>query len=258
MKVPVNSKFNRFRAAYSRFFNAESAAIKSLALEDDVAYRIYNDVRGRTMTDANRIHNLVIATRYIVVNKIQGDFIECGVWRGGSMMAIAKTLLESHEIGRELFLYDTFLGMTPPIFVDVDLAGNKASELMQKEFNSKQGEYKDGVIAYASLGDVEAGMRSTGYNMEQINYVQGDVLETLLLSNHQQIALLRLDTDWYESTKFELQILWPKIATGGVMIIDDYDHWSGCRKAVDEYFTQMEVKPLMMKMSTGRIIVKTS
>ncbi len=254
--MPVNSKFIRFRTTYSRLFNRESAATKSLALEDELAYQIYLDVRSRTMTDANRIHNLIIATRYIVENRIQGDVIECGVWRGGSMMAIAKTLLENQEIGRELFLYDTFLGMTQPIFEDVDLAGNKALELMQRESNSKQGEYRDGVIAYASLGDVKAGMQTTGYKMEQVNCVQGDVLETLLLSNHEQIALLRLDTDWYESTKLELEILWPKITKGGVMIIDDYDYWSGCRKAVDEYFTQIGVKPLMMKMSTGRIILK--
>ena len=76
----------------------------------------------------------------------------------------------------------------------------------------------------------------TGYPEEKIHFVQGRVEETIPASAPDSISLLRLDTDWYESTKHELVHLFPRLSPSGVIIIDDYGHWKGCRKAVDEYF----------------------
>jgi len=148
--------------------------------------------------------------------------------------------------------------MTKPIDKDKDYSGRSAASQM---LSSKKvsGEYTSDVKAMASLPDVIAGMESTGYPKSKIKYVSGDVCETLLateLPTH--IALLRLDTDWYESTKVELEVLWNRVTVGGVVILDDYDHWEGAKIAVDEFFANRSDKPILFKMLTGRILVKTS
>lgn len=98
---------------------------------------------------------------------------------------------------------------------------------------------------------------STGYPKEKINFVKGLVEETIPQTQINKIAILRLDTDWYSSTKFELEHLYPKLVKGGVLIIDDYGHWEGCKKAVDEYFTNNNIPIFMMRIDyTGRLIIK--
>jgi O-methyltransferase len=88
--------------------------------------------------------------------------------------------------------------------------------------------------------------------------VPGRVEETLAFDLPDQIALLRLDTDWYESTKVSLEQLYPRLVPGGVLIIDDYGHWQGCRKAVDDYFYKTDQKILLQRIDyTGRIGIKT-
>jgi O-methyltransferase len=87
------------------------------------------------------------------------------------------------------------------------------------------------------LEDVRRNLLSTGYPEEKCHFIKGDVLKTIPHEAIDEIAILRLDTDWYESTRHELQHLYPKLTRGGVLIVDDYGHWQGCRKAVDEYFT---------------------
>jgi O-methyltransferase len=83
------------------------------------------------------------------------------------------------------------------------------------------------------------------------------VEDTIPASVPEQIALLRLDTDWYESTKCELEILFPRLVKGGVIIIDDYGCWQGARKAVDEYFNKNNIAILLNRMDdTGRIGIK--
>jgi O-methyltransferase len=215
-------------------------------------------VRQRTMTDQNRLHNLIIAIRHVVNKPINGAIIECGVWRGGSMMAAALTLLELGDESRDLYLFDTYSGMTNPIEKDKDYSGRSAESQM---LSSKKvsGEYTSDVKAKASLPDVIEGMESTGYPKSKIKYVSGDVCQTLFATElPTQIALLRLDTDWYESTKVELEVLWNRVTTGGIVILDDYDHWEGAKIAVDEFFADRSDRPILIKMLTGRIIVKTS
>ena len=101
-------------------------------------------------------------------------------------------------------------------------------------------------------------MYSTGYLKEKINLIQGSVEKTLPLNKPDEpIALLRLDTDWYKSTKHELNILFPLLNEGGVLIIDDYGHWKGAKKAVDEYFSNLNDKYYMHRIDyTGRMLIK--
>jgi O-methyltransferase len=229
----------------------------SMRTLDPVAHHVIEGVKDRTMTDDNRLYNVIIAARYVSENNIEGDVVECGVWRGGSMMAIASTLLAMSDTSRQLYLYDTFEGMTKPSKLDIRFDGRSAFDLMNDRSGPRSEEFEAGVVAFASLLDVKTGMLSTGYPVESIFYEVGKVEDTLKSSAHKSLSIVRLDTDWYESTKHELEILWPKLNKGGVLIVDDYDHWTGARKAVDEYFATFEAKPLFMAMNSGRIIVKS-
>lgn len=217
---------------------------------------IFEKVKNHTMTDPERIYSLIEAVRYIEKNKITGDIVECGVWKGGSMMAVAHTLIrETGNKERRLFLYDTFEGMPPPTEADTTYYGASAEELMQKDDDKE----KNTVWAYATLDTVKAGMKSTGYPESQVLLVEGKVEDTIPKVMPDSIALLRLDTDWYESTKHELIHLFPLLVKGGVLILDDYGHWQGARKAVDEYFAEKKIQILLNRIdNTGRIAVKQS
>jgi hypothetical protein len=171
-------------------------------------------------------------------------------------MLIAKMLQNRNIRDRKIYLYDTFEGMSEPTKDDLDLMGNDADVLLNKNIDHKE----TSVWCLANLDDVQSNMRLTGIPEEQIIYVKGKVEDTIpgTIPND-NISLLRLDTDWYESTKHELLHLFPKLITGGVIIIDDYGHWEGCRKAVDEYIANNKVNILLNRVDyTGRIGVKTN
>lgn len=205
------------------------------------------------MTSPERIYSLIEAVKYVETNQIPGAIVECGVWKGGSMMAVAETLKHLNNTSRELFLYDTFEGMSNPEEVDKTHAGQSASDLMKKDGDKE----KNLVWAYSTLETVQTGMKSTRYPAEKIKYVKGKVEDTIPSTLPSTIALLRLDTDWYESTRHELEHLFPLLVKGGVLILDDYGYWAGAKKAVDEYFT-IHKQPLLLNRidETGRIAIK--
>ena len=210
-------------------------------------------VRPYTMTTSERIYQLAKAVEYIEKNAIPGAIVECGVWRGGSMMAAALALLRLGTTSREIYLYDTFEGMPPPKPIDIRHDGVAASEILSNRAKSKD----DAYWAYASLEDVRANLASTGYPHERIHYVQGKVEDTLPQTGPATIALLRLDTDWYSSTRHELMHLYPRLSPEGVLIIDDYGWWKGQKQAVDEYFAQLPFQPLLQRIdSASRICIK--
>lgn len=203
-------------------------------------------VEHYTMTSPERVSALRDAVEYVLINKIPGDIVECGVWKGGSMMACALTLLAKSE-RRDLWLFDTFEGMPPPTEVDIDLEGRTANEILQRHR----------FWARASLSEVQKNIESTGYPLEQVRFVKGRVEDTIPKSAPQQISLLRLDTDWYESTYHELVHLYPRLSPGGVLLIDDYGHWAGSHRATDQYFAEQAVHPFLHRIDyTGRLIVK--
>jgi hypothetical protein len=186
-------------------------------------------VQPYTLTPPERIIALRDAVRWIVQAGVPGAFAECGVWRGGSMQVIALTLRELGVTDRELWLYDTFEEMPPPGDLDRDPSGRLVSEVI-----AEAGE-ADPVYAYLPYHAVRAALEATGYPAGQMLWVQGLVEDTIPATAPDQLALLRLDTDWYESTRHELVHLAPRLAAGGVLLIDDYGHFSGARQAVDEY-----------------------
>lgn len=205
-----------------------------------------------TMTEQDRIIALAQATRYVVRRKIPGCIVECGVWKGGSMMAVAYTLIDEKDTIRDLYLYDTFEGMVAPGQNDRSFDGRSAeSQLAAASKGTER-------WCEASLNEVRANLRRTGYPAELIHYAQGPVEATLpAQSPPGPIALLRLDTDWYQSTLHELTHLFPLLQPGGILLIDDYGHWEGARKATDEYLATLPQAYLLHRIDyTGRMLVK--
>jgi hypothetical protein len=221
-------------------------------LEQDAEARdIMRRVDDRTMTGHEKVHGLVIACRYLARHRVPGAIVECGVWRGGSMQAAALTLLEAGESDRELHLFDTFEGMPPPGEHDRQIRnGAAAADLLAQHSREHR------VWAIADLEDVQKGMAEVPYPQDLVHFHKGLVEETVPDQAPDRIALLRLDTDWYESTRHELEHLYPRLVPGGVLIIDDYGHWEGARKAVDEYFEALPDPVLLLPLGPGRIAVK--
>lgn len=208
-----------------------------------------------TMTSAARLWSLTKSVQYLVEEGIPGDFVECGVWRGGSVMTMALQLQALGVTDRRIWLYDTFSGMTSPTEVDVEASSGIAAVEMLRQTAPADG---NNVWASASREDVENNLRATRYPYDKFSLVQGDVAQTLREVVPQSIALLRLDTDWYESTKTSLETLYPRLAIGGVCILDDYGHWEGARKAVAEYFAGLNYRPFMHVIDySGRVFIKT-
>jgi O-methyltransferase len=214
--------------------------------------RIVQLVRPYTMTTVDRIVGLVHAVQYLVRHRIPGAIVECGVWRGGSMMAAAATLLAAGDDERELYCYDTFEGMTAPTPVDVSYWGDPAAELLARDPKGT------GLWCYASKEDVAANLARTGYPPERIHLIAGRVEDTIPgRIPPGPIALLRLDTDWYESTRHELDHLYPRLVSGGVLIADDYGHWQGAKRAVDEYLGEHPSRIFLHRIDySARLAIK--
>lgn len=219
----------------------------------DEDLEIIHSVKPFTMTNTERIFSLIQSVRYVIQNKIPGDIVECGVWRGGSMMASAKTLVQLNNQEKKLFLFDTFEGMTKPESIDI----SKSNMIASEEFNKSKTDEDSSTWCRASLDDVKSNLFKTGYDQSKIHFIKGKVEETLPRNDPQSICILRLDTDWYKSTKHELTHLFPKISKGGVLIIDDYGFWQGAKKAVDEYISENNIQILLNRIDhSGRIAIK--
>jgi hypothetical protein len=217
---------------------------------DDEVKEIVRLVKPRTMTSPEKLNALVAAVRYVVRHDIEGDIVECGVWRGGSMMAAAKALMSVGDTERHLHLYDTFEGMSEPTEHDKRHDGRSAAEMLAAT------EKDSPVWAYATLEDVQQAMTETAFPAERIHYYKGKVEDTIPQNAPDKISILRLDTDWYESTRHELDHLYPRLAPGGVLLLDDYGWWDGARRAVDEWLEETGHPLLLMRMDVGRLAIK--
>ena len=247
MKRLIKKTLNRFGYDVVSYVPPEESQFKAVRDLPDHEREILARVKPFTMTSIESVASLINAVSYITKNKIEGDVAECGVWRGGSMMTVALTLLAHNDTSRELFLYDTFEGMTEPSPVDTRFDGVPAKSEMEQQ----QGKW-----CYASIEDVRENILSTGYPEKKIHLVLGKVEETIPQVLPTKLSLLRLDTDWYESTKHELVHLSPLLSPDAVLIIDDYGHWQGSRKAVDEYFAEQNRKVYLHRIDySGRVAV---
>ena len=214
---------------------------------------IYSKVGTRkskyTLTSMERCYSLYKAIQYITKGDILGDIVECGVWRGGSAMLAALTLIKSQQTHRKIYLYDTYEGMPEPTDKDIDIHGVPYRLLWKKEKE----------FLSVSLDEVKKNIFSTGYPKENIIFVKGMVQDTIPNTVPKQIALLRLDTDLYESTYHELFHLYPKTTSQGVIIIDDYGHFQGSQEATEKYLSQNPQKVLLHRIDYScRVWIKPS
>jgi O-methyltransferase len=229
----------------------------------EVERNIIDSSEGWTLCSPLNKHLLMESVRYVYRNNLPGDIVECGVWRGGMMQIVARTLISETQKDsnpsnlRKLWLFDTFEGMPAPSHeLDRDMyKGEHASAKMKRE--PKIGPNGTHTIwCLADLDDVVNGMDSTDYPSGHVNYVKGLVEETLPNSSLEKISILRVDTDWYSSTKHILKSLYEKVVSGGVVIFDDYESWEGARTAVNEFFTEEGIAPLLIRLDKGRVYLK--
>jgi hypothetical protein len=204
-------------------------------------------VKPYTKSSAERIVVLCQSIAYLEKHNIPGAIVGCGVGKGGGMMAAAMALMALESTRRQFYLHDTFAGMPAPAPVDVDWQGRPARDLLP----SNQ------LHVRSSLHDVKQAMMLTRYPWEKLIFVPGRVEQTIPEHTAGQIALLRLNTHWYDSTYHNLEKLYPRLADGGIMIVDDYGAWQGARKAVDDYFQKKGMQvPLQPIDFAGRFILK--
>ncbi len=215
---------------------------------DEKFLKYYQKIKPYTLVPIERCFTLYQSVNYILKNNIAGDFVECGVWKGGSCMLIALILKDAAVTDRKIYMYDTFQGMTEPGVMD--------GEEEKKQW--KEGRVSDSLnnMCYSPLEEVTQNMKLTGFENNQLILITGKVEETIPGNIPQSISLLRLDTDWYESTKHELQHLYPLLSKHGILIVDDYGAWQGAQKAVDEFFQNVSNTFISRIDYTGRLIVK--
>ena len=248
MKQIIKSALARAGLELTRTTDRRTAALADLTAADRA---LVARVEPFTMTSLDRRASLLGAIDHVVRHAIAGDIVECGVWRGGSMMLAALALMARGDTSRDLWLYDTFEGMSEPTAEDRSASGETAAAQLAR---TPRG---GGVWCEAGLDDVQANLAATGYPRERMHFVQGKVEDTIPGSLPKRIALLRLDTDWYESTRHELKHLYPLLSRHGVLVIDDYGHWQGARQAVDEYFAAQSEPVYLHRVDyTARLVVK--
>ena len=207
-----------------------------------------------SMVSVDRLMAVISSTKYIIENNIEGDFVECGVWRGGCALAMAM-ILNDYKVNRKIYLYDTFEGMTSPGKEDLGFDGSQPLKIFKEYQKENHNEW-----CFASIEDVQHQFKKLNLNSNVI-FVKGDVVKTLSEKENlpEKIALLRLDTDWYESTKMEMNVLYPKLIKNGVLLIDDYADWQGCKRAIDEYFNEnfrFNYSLMWGNRNTGKGLVK--
>ena len=241
------------------FFPIEMSEIQKKIIRDSEIY---------SMTGRIRMSLLIKIIEYLKKQNIDGDIIECGVWKGGNLIC-AQAYLNHLNLKKNIIGYDTFEGMTEASEYDVqeiqieskdqnnlDSILRKRVALETMSVTDKHTNEGKNIWAYSSIEEVKHNIKVKVPN-NNIKLIKGPVEETLLVQDNlpEKISLLRLDTDFYNSTKIELEILFPRLIKGGFLIIDDYGHWKGSRKAVDDYFNK-EMPFVHFVDETCRLIIK--
>lgn len=252
------SAWRRFRRRIRPRAQASAAATNVIDGFDQAETDLVARCQPYTLASPERIIATADAVAHVVGGDIDGALVECGVWRGGSVLAMILTLQRLGADDRDIYLCDTFSGMTAPTAEDTSAFEPPALATFDRARATGQRAwgflFGDEVFG---LEQVRTLIEETGYPPERVHFVVGPVEETLPQQAPERIAVLRLDTDWFESTKHEMVHLYPRLQSGGVLIVDDYGHWEGARRAVDEYFESLGNRPLLARTDyTGRIGVK--
>lgn len=236
----------------SRERKKEKKYLARLNRLDDQAKETALRCREYTLLNPEKLYAFIQAIRYIEKNEISGDIVECGVWRGGAIMAAALTLKQLNMPERTFYLYDTFAGMSRPTDKDRPMPGTGDFDV-EGEFERVKTGDDTSDWCYASLEDVKNNLSGIDYDQSKFVYVEGKVEDTLPAVLPGPISILRLDTDWYDSTRQEMQHLMPLLVPRGVLIIDDYYRWAGNKDAVDEYLDEHKIPILLTRVGNSAI-----
>jgi hypothetical protein len=185
---------------------------------------VKNTCNPISMIRDHRFAANILAVEHVLENNLDGDIVEVGVWKGGSVVSMLMTLIKNNNTSKKIHLYDTFEGMTPHTEKDFDLQGRAAGHLINSD---------PFWLCVSPLEEVKNNISKTRYPEDLISYHKGDICKANFIPS--KISFLRLDTDWYESTKCELEKFYDSVVSGGIIMLDDYGHWQGCKKAVDEF-----------------------
>lgn len=206
-----------------------------------------------SMTNERRLWSLLQSMQYVIQNKIDGEFVECGVWKGGNII-LFKKYLEEKKIKKNIYAYDTYDGMPKPGIFDYKLG------YFKKEFGLNIYNVKKKNWNKIDLNTVKSNILNECDDIDNIHFIKGLVQDTLTKNDNlpEKISILRLDTDFYESSKKELEILYPRLSKGGILILDDYGTWTGVKQAVDEFFEKKGEIPFLHFVDYGcRLLIKT-
>ena len=250
--APIRRRLKRSRVG-TALAHADIQALFPEATTAEI--EILLGVKPYTMASWEGLWAVVQSVRYVHGRGIAGDFVECGVWRGGSSMAAAMAFALAGDTGRTLHLFDTFAGMNRP--TGDDRVVGSGEQTMAKWMQTRTAD-DSSTWCQASMEDVLVNLARTSYPPERIRLIRGKVEDTLRVAAHipDRIAILRLDTHWYESTRAELETLFARVTTGGVVIFDDYDHWVGAKKAIDEFLATQPPYLLNRIDDAGRLLVR--
>jgi len=247
MKSFIQKLFNKFGYRISRLHTN----LKIPSEADDFQKKIIKECSDLTATGTIRMFGFLKAIEHVCLNDVKGDIVECGVLQGGNII-MAQKYLNKLNSANLIYGFDTFAGMTEPTKEDTDNNNNSQIKIWKKHL-------RDDKIcdwAFCSIEDVNKNI-SNLVPKNNIKLIKGKVEHTLLIKENipEKISILRLDTDWYESTKIELEVLYPRLSKGGFLIIDDYGEFSGCRKAVDDFFKNKK-HYLNYIDSSSRVLIK--
>lgn len=199
------------------------------------------------MSDA-RIGALWDSLDEVIRLGVPGDIVMCGVWRGGAVRGVLEYLSAAGAVPwlwREVWVYDTFDGMSGATAIDVTTHGERGDQI-------KRGDPLNCEATLEEFSRIAAGHDRQG----RLTVVTGDVVETLSSRPMPEaIAILHLDMDFYRPTAAALSALYPRVGSGGITIIDDYGHWDGCRAAVDKYFAA-EGEPVGERIDDTGILIR--
>lgn len=203
---------------------------------------IISIVYNNTMCSKLRVKALTKAIHYIVDNDVPGDFVECGTWRGGLAALMLHYIRKTED--KRLYIYDTFEGMPEP--------GENDCGTSKRKYQENKGDW-----CKADIDIVKSVLQQVDPSYSDLCYlVKGKVEDTLDSITPQTVALARLDTDWYESTKKELEVLYPRVQPRGYVLIDDYTDWNGCRQAVDEYLATIDKATYTSEVVDGSLVIQ--
>lgn len=189
---------------------------------------------GMTMIGHRRMKHLECCVLSVLDRKIPGDFLEAGVWRGGSAILMKAVLDLRGERSRRVICADSFRGLPRPTSPkDVQLASPDLSS--------------DPYLA-VSLNQVRRNFERFGLYDDQVEFIEGWFCDSLVKAQVGPLAILRIDCDLYESTRDVLNALYSKVGTGGIVIVDDYASWPACKVAVDEFRLAHQIQEPLQKI----------